>query len=243
MNRLTPRQLRQLYQALLESFTRDEMRQLVFFRLGENLEVIVGNGPNRDIFFDLIQWAERHGRTTELVDGAYEANPDNAAIRKLHEDAKQWFHVATRQRVTAVIEDIVLGIDSLGEVKRRWGLAPKEYYSETDGHLIAWFPEKAVKLIVAPDTMYTEQRIVQIEIEKGYQGSLPFTLEFGMPAHQIKSLLDTKYGCALERVPGSEGDWHTLVEIDAKSYLMALRFSTTGLSSFRLYFIDSEKHN
>jgi hypothetical protein len=73
--------MKELRDALLDAFpTRDALAQMVRFGLGENLENITGNGPLSAAVFELIKWAEAHGRTDELVRAALAANPGNPAL-------------------------------------------------------------------------------------------------------------------------------------------------------------------
>ena len=64
---LTGGQFKQLHDALLDAFDRSTLDQMVRFELNENLGAIAGGGNLSDIAFNLIQWAERRGRTQDRL--------------------------------------------------------------------------------------------------------------------------------------------------------------------------------
>ena len=80
--RLTGAQVGQLQGALADAFTRETLAQMVRIRLDENLERVVGSTNLNDMAFELVAWAERMGRTDELVAGACAANPRNRRLRE-----------------------------------------------------------------------------------------------------------------------------------------------------------------
>lgn len=78
---LTGAQISQLLEALLDAYPqRDILRLMVRVELGENLDAIAGGGNLRAVVFSLIEWANRTGRTAELIDGARRGNPGNVAL-------------------------------------------------------------------------------------------------------------------------------------------------------------------
>ena len=58
--------------ALLRAFDEPALRRLVRYCFNEDLATIVGNTSTDQLVFNLIAWAERHGRVDELVVGARE---------------------------------------------------------------------------------------------------------------------------------------------------------------------------
>jgi hypothetical protein len=78
---LTGPQFQQLQQALLRAFDEPALKQMVRFYLGEDLPAIAGGANFGDIVFNLISWAERTGRTQELVSGAAASNPHNSELK------------------------------------------------------------------------------------------------------------------------------------------------------------------
>lgn len=77
-------QIAQLLEALLAAYPRrDDLRMLVRVELNENLDAIAGGDTLRAVAFSLIEWAQRTGRTAELIAGARRNNPGNAALQAL----------------------------------------------------------------------------------------------------------------------------------------------------------------
>lgn len=78
---LTGSQIAQLLDALLAAYPRrDDLRMMVRVELGENLDAIAGGDTLRAVAFSLIEWAQRTGRTDELIAGARRDNPGNPAL-------------------------------------------------------------------------------------------------------------------------------------------------------------------
>jgi hypothetical protein len=69
-----------LQAALVSAFTRESLPQMVKFVFNENLEAIAGGSNFSSICFNLIGWAERHGRLQELIAGAKKFNPTNPTL-------------------------------------------------------------------------------------------------------------------------------------------------------------------
>jgi len=75
-------QIAQLLDALLAAYPRrDDLRMMVRVELNENLDAIAGGDTLRVVAFSLIEWAQRTGRTAELIAGARRGNPGNPALR------------------------------------------------------------------------------------------------------------------------------------------------------------------
>jgi hypothetical protein len=73
--------LQKYEKALLDAFpTWNDMERMVFYALGEHLEVVVGQGALQDVVFRLVRWAEAQGRLEELMRGAREQNPGNKLL-------------------------------------------------------------------------------------------------------------------------------------------------------------------
>ena len=83
---LTREQRKELHGALLSAFpTRAALARMVDFELGENLDAVTGGGPLGDALYELIVWAQAHGKLAGLVEGARRANPDNPKLRAFEE--------------------------------------------------------------------------------------------------------------------------------------------------------------
>ncbi|HHY56803.1 MAG TPA: hypothetical protein GYA08_15365 [Chloroflexi bacterium] len=79
-------QIAQLLDALLAAYPRrDDLRMMVRVELNENLDAIAGGDTLRAVAFSLIEWAQRTGRTAELIAGARRGNPGNPALRAFAE--------------------------------------------------------------------------------------------------------------------------------------------------------------
>lgn len=80
---LTGTHRQQFQQALLSAFPSESaLRQMVMHQFTLNLATIAGGSNLADIAFNLIDWFEAQGRTTELLDKAREANSGNPALRE-----------------------------------------------------------------------------------------------------------------------------------------------------------------
>jgi hypothetical protein len=83
MSRLAPQEMKQLHRALLSGFDHDTLRMLVQLELAESLDAIVPSGSLSSVAFDLIMWAERQGRTEELIKAVMAVQPKNQEIAAL----------------------------------------------------------------------------------------------------------------------------------------------------------------
>ena len=74
-------QILQFQEALLSAYDGPGLAQMVRIRLDEDLAAVAGGGNLSEVVFNLILWAERMGRTEELVVGASANNPQNALLK------------------------------------------------------------------------------------------------------------------------------------------------------------------
>ncbi len=79
--RLNGKQGKLLRDAILSAYSSADLEQLVQFDLNERLEGIVGPGSLSEVVFKLIQWAEAHGQTTQLLRALRDNRPNNAEIQ------------------------------------------------------------------------------------------------------------------------------------------------------------------
>ncbi len=75
-------QIMQFQEALLSAYDGPALAQMVRIRLDEDLPAIAGGTNLREVVFNLILWAERTGRSEELVVGASASNPQNALLKE-----------------------------------------------------------------------------------------------------------------------------------------------------------------
>ncbi len=81
--------LQQFQKALLSAFpTPAKLKQMVRFRLDENLEAITGGANLSETISNLIQWAEAEGKLEELLIAARKENPGNPVLRKFDEQIR-----------------------------------------------------------------------------------------------------------------------------------------------------------
>ncbi len=79
---MTRAQINNFQNALLDAFrSRDALKQMIFFGMGENLDNLVGNGGLRSIAFEVIQWSQEQGRDAELLKAAVDANKGNPRLK------------------------------------------------------------------------------------------------------------------------------------------------------------------
>lgn len=89
--KLTGAQQERLHDAILAAFpTPATLTQMVRQKLSTNLQAIVGTANLSRQVFELIEWAELHGRLDELVAGARTTVPQNADLKSFAEDFEQW---------------------------------------------------------------------------------------------------------------------------------------------------------
>jgi hypothetical protein len=81
---ITGDQYGRLCDALVDAFPRrEDLRQMVKFQLDANLESIAGSVDLKSACFDLVQWAESHGRLADLIRGACRGNLGNSRVRDI----------------------------------------------------------------------------------------------------------------------------------------------------------------
>jgi hypothetical protein len=85
MSRLSGPQVKQLQQALLSAFSFDDLSQLVKFELDAQLDSLVAPGPLSSVAFELVMWAERTGRMTDLIKAVVAARPNNPGAGALRD--------------------------------------------------------------------------------------------------------------------------------------------------------------
>lgn len=78
-------EIRELREAIVNAFTRDDLAMLLRFELDVQLDLITsGSGPFELVAFDIIKWAEMNGVLEALVRALARARPNNI---RLHEVA------------------------------------------------------------------------------------------------------------------------------------------------------------
>jgi len=82
---LTPAEVGQFQDALLSAFNRSGLEQLVYIRLGEDLDQIVEDGSLAKVVLDLVKWANQQGKAEVLLRAARSENPGNSELRAFDE--------------------------------------------------------------------------------------------------------------------------------------------------------------
>ena len=86
---MTAEQMKQLQQAILAAFSEEDLRQLVYFDLGQDLATIVGKGlPLKDVVFNLLKWAQGDSDETlaKLVEAIQKARPKHAKVQAITQE-------------------------------------------------------------------------------------------------------------------------------------------------------------
>lgn len=78
-------QFEEVWKALYTGYSKKTLEQMLRTRLTIGLNDIVGDGPMRDMAFDLLSNSEREGWTTDLIREAYQFNPRNADLLRIYE--------------------------------------------------------------------------------------------------------------------------------------------------------------
>lgn len=82
--RLTGVQVKLLQDALLDAYDRDTLRQMLRICLDLDYDSLVSDGAFANQVYELIQWAERHSRTSDLIECAQAGNPTNAQLKAIY---------------------------------------------------------------------------------------------------------------------------------------------------------------
>lgn len=75
----------EIAQALADSFNSFELEQMLRQGMSLRLDRIVGGGPFDQVIFNLVSWAERHGREGELLEAAHRVKPEKDRLRTVYQ--------------------------------------------------------------------------------------------------------------------------------------------------------------
>lgn len=78
-------QIEELRDALIAAFSKDELQMMTHFELDVLFDTVVGDGTFETQVYQLILWAERNGRTVDLIRGARSQVPGNQRLREFAE--------------------------------------------------------------------------------------------------------------------------------------------------------------
>ncbi|QEH35828.1 hypothetical protein OJF2_43850 [Aquisphaera giovannonii] len=83
MHRLSGTEVKQLHSALLSGFSYADLDMLMKIDLDQRLDSIVPPGSLSTAAFELVMWAEREGRTADLIKAVIAARPNNKDVAAL----------------------------------------------------------------------------------------------------------------------------------------------------------------
>jgi hypothetical protein len=83
LSSLTGPQKQQLRNAILAAFGESDLGELLFFDMHIRLRQIVGDGPERTVVFDLIEWLDQQDRIDEFVTAIARARPQKEEVQRV----------------------------------------------------------------------------------------------------------------------------------------------------------------
>ena len=102
-------QFEEVWKAFYTGYSKKSLEQLLKFRLNQDLDDIVADGPMRDMVFDLLSQSEREGWTTDLIREGYRYNPRNPDLLKIYEKYGFAPGVSTQQAGTTISGVLTVG--------------------------------------------------------------------------------------------------------------------------------------
>ncbi len=77
-------EIEEIRQAILDAYDENGLEQMLRFRLNVRLAQITGNHEFSHRVFQVVEWADRSSRMTELIEAAYYHNSTNKNVRNIH---------------------------------------------------------------------------------------------------------------------------------------------------------------
>jgi hypothetical protein len=154
VGKLSGLQKRILREAILESFSRDDLEIMVSDRLNARLNVIVGSGRFEKEVFDLIEWAGQRARLDQLIGAVTTERPDLAST--LAFSAAPPVTAAEPSRLERLVRNGE-GIDRFGPMMERF-LALQGQVCRIEAAL------GGTGFLVAPDLVLTNYHVLEREI-------------------------------------------------------------------------------
>ncbi|MCI0748883.1 MAG: serine protease [Verrucomicrobia subdivision 3 bacterium] len=165
-------QVEEIWKALCTGYAKNSLRQMLRCRLNIDLDDIVGDGPMKDMTFNLLDAAEREGWEVDLVREAYRYNPRNPDLMRVYQ--KYGFSVAadvqqSGARLTAGEQPVT---DLNFEVTVNANLPPfdvvawRENMLDMEGRVCRvelnnGTPRKGTGFLVGPDAVLTNYHVMQ----------------------------------------------------------------------------------
>jgi hypothetical protein len=77
----------ELRDALLEAYpSYDDLKAMVYFKLGKNLEEISGPEKLETVILRILLWSKSNGKWDDLIKGAYDSNPGNPKLKIIYQN-------------------------------------------------------------------------------------------------------------------------------------------------------------
>jgi hypothetical protein len=162
---LSGNQYELLTEALLSAFpSRQKLRQMVRFRLNENLNAVAGGENLTAVTFNLIEWAESGGQLPKLVVGALASQPGNEKLLRFAEK----FGLATQSLPEKALERVIDENDGFLDV-HQWRTSMGEMESRVCRVEIPLNNGKyatcGTGFLVGPDVVITNYHVMEPVIE------------------------------------------------------------------------------
>lgn len=154
--KLSGDQRREFEEALAEAFPKEiDLSRMVSYGLSEQLATIAAGNTIRDIIFNLVDWAEAHDKTQELVIAAIKLNSSKVRLREIGSillTPDQLNAIITQKLATDIVKPPSEMINPLGSKNRLyWTLtALLIFIIVSVGATIVWFMPKPQE----PPTVY-----------------------------------------------------------------------------------------
>lgn len=95
---LSPEQREHLFNAILDAFPqKGDLSQLMYLKLGENLDRVAAGQNHSDLVLDLVIWLISNGKVVPFLKGALERNPDNARLKAIGNELLAQFSHAQKE--------------------------------------------------------------------------------------------------------------------------------------------------
>jgi hypothetical protein len=106
-------QFEEVWKAFNTGYTRKSLEQMLRTRLTIELEHIVGDGPVKDMVFDLLGTAEKEGWTVDLIREGYQFNPRNPELAAVYQKYGLAPGVSAQQAGSAVpdVRSLAVGLE------------------------------------------------------------------------------------------------------------------------------------
>ena len=108
---LTPEQEEALFEVISLAFTISELKTLLRFRLGVDLDKIVAGVGGDAIRFELLKYLVRYNRVAEFTNAALQKNPKNTELNKFAQDIGLIAGAPRKERLTHILQQFVHEFD------------------------------------------------------------------------------------------------------------------------------------